>query len=348
MSNEITPTENLNTDPELDWTIMVYLAGDNNLSEAMIGSIKQMVNNLNDVYPNKIALLAYYDSATPSYPTVYIDFTGKKSEMIQQGALKGPQIAFPTGKDKESRSSTGSIKKFVHWCVKKKGYKAKNYALILSGHGDGFQPDTFLHDQNPFSHVTVGHLGQTLTWICQEYLGEQNFSILGLDSCVMSTIEFAYEMSHVADTLISSQGLVPSLGWDYHEIITRLQNELLSQKQLEEAKNNGEIVDEKKFQELELSRQKLARIFVESYVSTNYDYAFYGNRSIDINCCDLTIMDATVDAVNELAAVLLESLQTEGVDKKIEQVLLTSHWKCQTHIVDQCVDIKDFCINLKI
>ena len=220
MHDDITPTDGVDSEaPERDWTIMVYLAGDNNLSEAMITSIKDLLNNLNNANPNKIALLAYYDSATPGYPTVYIDFSGKKSEMIKQGAVNSHKIAFPTGRNKESKSSTESIEQFVAWCVEENGYTANNYALILSGHGDGFQPDTFLNDQNPLSNVTIEDLGKILRLICKEYLGNKSFEILGLDSCVMSTIEFAYEMSNIAKTLISSQGLVPNLGWDYGEIV---------------------------------------------------------------------------------------------------------------------------------
>ncbi len=62
------------------WTIMVYLAGDNNLSENMISSLVGMRNAMKTKGSDEqINLVAIYDSG---YPTVRIQtyhFTNKNS-----------------------------------------------------------------------------------------------------------------------------------------------------------------------------------------------------------------------------------------------------------------------------
>src|SRR5438105_3591920 len=118
-----------------DWTIMVYMAGDNNLSEDMVTGLIGMETNLESV--NNIALMAYYDTGAPNFPTVIVDFTSSKKK---NNSNKNFQILTPP-KPKitslnEEKTSIFSITSFVRKCVNL--HPAHNYALIFSGHGDGF------------------------------------------------------------------------------------------------------------------------------------------------------------------------------------------------------------------
>jgi hypothetical protein len=57
-----------------EWTIMIYMAGDNNLAVDMAYAMEQIksVAALGADSPN---LFVYYDGNSPSIPTLYCDFS---------------------------------------------------------------------------------------------------------------------------------------------------------------------------------------------------------------------------------------------------------------------------------
>ena len=59
-----------------DWTIMIYLAGDNNLSENMAETLYNIKNNIQQVARDAISninILVYYDSSVQNIPPRYYD-----------------------------------------------------------------------------------------------------------------------------------------------------------------------------------------------------------------------------------------------------------------------------------
>ena len=295
-----------------DWTVMVYMAGDNNLSEDMVTSLSRIGEKFaNGSDKSKVAVLAYYDSGATGFPSRLFDFPKNKFE----------ELPF------ETETSTDSVYAFVNWCVDKdkKGYKAKHYALILSGHGDGFQPGSFLKDQTSNNAVTIKSLADKLHKINKHEL-KQKLDILGFDSCVMSSVEVAYEMSEAAEILVGSQGYVPFYGWDYGKIIEKMQTS-----------------------QSELTTTNVAQIFAESFYESYLPYADYAARSVDICYCNLEGAKKVAGKVNILGEKLTEILQDRdaATSKQIEHLILSSHWQCQTLLFDQCIDISDFCQNFK-
>lgn len=311
---------------------MVYMAGDNNLSEDMVTGLMGMKKCLEQTFTANVAFLAYYDTGALSFPTVKCDFTkksetnGEKDFLVESGDFNFlPVIAA----DRNEKTSETSIYRFVKWCVKTRKHEAKNYALIFSGHGDGFQRASFLRDDHPFGFLTIPGLQRVLKSVTEKLLGNKKLSILGFDSCVMSTLEVAYEMSDVADLMVSSQGFVPNAGWDFGRIVGKL--------------------DKKSDAGNELSKETVAKIFVRSFIEKYRDYSFYSGRSVDVGFCELTKAEPLAEAVYELGSRLEKALKSKNktLANKIEQVILAAHFKCQTFVYEQCVDIRDFCENLQ-
>lgn len=293
-----------------EWTIMIFLAGNNNLSDDMItaiNDIKAGVSSIND----DIAFLAQYDCQHPTVPIHRFDFLQSLSEeLIHDDFI----------------SIGHSVYEFVNWCVEKQ--PAKRYALILSGHGDGFQGKTLLLDESPHRVLTLPELRETLDDIKTFLLGNRKIDILGFDGCVMNTLEGVYEMRDLADVWVGSQGSIPNAGWTYEKIVTDLA--ILNKNQL---KNTKEV----------------AKVFVNSFVEHNKNYSF-GGRSVDISACNLSEVDNIAQNVNELSKTLISSLNESQnnnlVKQTVERMLLSSHWKSQTFMNDQTIDIRDFCENL--
>lgn len=151
-----------------DWTIMVYMAGDNNLSENMAFSLEDLrkfSETLKNSKGNKMNLLAYFDSNSLTAPTYHIDYSDGK---IKKYALGEEESGGKKGKMKiaaggESNSSSAeSIVNFVRWCIKDQKRTAANYAIIFSGHSFGFHGTSFLRDETSGGSITISDFRSAL------------------------------------------------------------------------------------------------------------------------------------------------------------------------------------------
>lgn len=326
-----------------DWKIMVYLAGDNNLGEAMVNAITGMKRNL--TLDSNIALYAYYDANVPGYPSMLFDFTKKNgSEFAQEGDENFPSI-ISMGRD--IKTSASSVYKFVEWCTNEDKPNATKHALILSGHGDAFQKDNFLKDGNNNGYVTLSGLSDVLDGLKTKLFDGKKLPILGLDCCVMSSLEVAFQMQPHVEHLLASQGLVPDRGWDYSGTFENI-NRLYAGFRKSGAPEVLEATD-------------ICKAFADSFIEANRDVSDFSARSIDISYCDLKKLsegpemgsggsvkaDGLIQNIDILATLLEEGLLDTSVQKKIESAILSAHWRCQTFLFDQCVDIADFASELK-
>lgn len=142
-----------------EWTVMIYLAGDNNLSEECVWAIKELyrVGLCED-----IAVIAQYDSVAPGMPVTRYDLTDLPPSTPSESAqtisrdTSGEQQAYAAFRnmdedaklpleahdDKHVRefvTATAMIN-FAKDCVTK--HPAKHYMLVLSGHGSAATTST--------------------------------------------------------------------------------------------------------------------------------------------------------------------------------------------------------------
>ena len=205
-------------------------------------------------------------------------------------------------------------------------HRAENYAFGFFRARRWFSGSLLLRDESSFSALSPFRLAETLQAIKKAFGSKAEHS--PFDSCVMSTIEVAYEMSDVAEIMVSSQGFVPNAGWDYGKIVENLSKKLIK---------------------YELSKKVVAKVIARSFIQKYRDYAFFSGRSVDVGLCDLTKVEAVAESVYELGNGLEKALENGNklLARKIEQAVLASHFKSQTFIFEQCVDIRDFCENLQ-
>ncbi|HSD45706.1 MAG TPA: hypothetical protein VLB87_03755, partial [Pyrinomonadaceae bacterium] len=128
---------------EKEWTIMIYMAGDNNLAVDMAYAMEQIkgVAAAGEDSPN---LFVYYDGNSPAIPTLYCDFSEPgKARYVRSYKVPNKLYAVPK-KHNENAADKFSIVNFVDWCVNtvevehegqiSYGRRAQRYALIFSGH----------------------------------------------------------------------------------------------------------------------------------------------------------------------------------------------------------------------
>jgi len=323
---------------------MVYMAGDNNLSEDMIRAIIEMSNRIKDtgdtrfpqgsIKENQVNFRIEFDGSHPYVPTRRYNLT--YSTKATYPSTRGPDevsdsaASMPIG----ANPLSDALKAFIEDAVTQ--YPARNYALILSGHSDAFLGRALLLDESPSGVMTLKEISDVL-----EALKKANkfpngkMDILGFDGCVMNTLEVLYEFQDVAYTCVGSQGTIPNFTWDYGDIAKSLMQESADA----------------------LTKDKIIETFSQSIKKYNREFAF-GGRSVDFSAIELQPLDDAVEKANRLALALIVmfiyhgkradgSVGPEGyVVSRLLDVLLKAHWNCQTSLFNQMVDAKDFCKRL--
>ncbi|CAO80301.1 clostripain-related cysteine peptidase [Candidatus Cloacimonas acidaminovorans] len=184
------------------WTVLLYMAADNNLAE--MGRLD--INSLESVaQPADLNLIVQAD-----FPE------GAKRYKIQQD--NSEQITSPVLANLGTINSgdPNTLNSFIKWGFNR--YPAQRKMLIIWSHGDSWYKDNsgkwICPDDNAQDLISVsgGELVLALSGI--PYL-----DILLFDACSMQCIEVINEIHSFADYIIGSEDLVPQYGFPYEDII---------------------------------------------------------------------------------------------------------------------------------
>jgi hypothetical protein len=294
---------------------MVYMAGDNNLTEDMVFALKDLYAEA----PLKgDVIVAQLDPNGAGMGAQRYDFTDGKATLEEC-------------RDKEYVSThlnTGTVEAlvaFVSWALERaKKHEARdlNYLLILSGHGSGTTEDFLLRDNGSLDSLTIPELRKALS-IAAAKIGEttggrkNKIDIVGMDACYMGMGEVAGQIRDYANILIAPEGTVPAFGWPYGRLIA-------TARKFRAAHDNQPMPP-----------RRLAESIVQNYVEHYSDYDRSAGRSVDLAAIDLT----KVDDLDEAMANLARSLNEANQDR-----IVVAHWRAQTYKAEQFVDLHDFCI----
>ncbi len=339
---------------EKEWTIMIYMAGDNNLAVDMAYAMEQ-IKGVAEEGADSPNLFVYYDGNSPEIPTLYCDFSEQhKARYVRSFKVPNKLYQVPK-KANENAADSRSIFNFVDWCVNKVevenngeisfGRPAKKYALIFSGHSLGFQDIGLFKDEtsgksmkmSDFYGVLKGlvatkkelvEIANANDWEDEVRRTEttvllgQKLDILGFDSCVMGMLEVGYQFNDVAKTIIASEGSVPSAGWTYAKILGCL------------ARDSTRNVD----------TRSVAELFVKEFVRSQDAYTV-GGVSVDMAAWDMSRFGRLAEAFDGLSGALIRCFEDNEsrIFRQMERVILQVHWKCQSYMYDQNIDLGDFC-----
>ncbi len=204
------------------WTIMVYIDGDNNLEPEAIGDLNEMevVGSTSNVN-----IVAQVDRIT-GHDATNGDWTGTRRYYVTKDY--DPYTINSTLIQDLGEVNMGSpqtLINFASWAIN--NYPAEHYALIIWNHGGGFRKKSsyllsrdIAVDDTSNDSITMSELSYALSSI-KNYLGK-NIDLLGMDACLMSMIEVAYEIKDYANVMVSSEQNEPFDGWPYNRFLARL------------------------------------------------------------------------------------------------------------------------------
>jgi hypothetical protein len=231
---------------QAEWTLMVYLAGDNSLSPNAFVDIDEMRQTGSTETVNVVVM---HDSLYEA-PTRYRVEKGGAGEAPEQL----PELDTGDGR---------ALVDFVGWASAR--WPARRYALVLWSHGSGWDqaelaniaraaapPDFDLSEtahrgdsplRRAFFRSSLrriaelptrsqravcvddgsGHsldtveLGRAMTRIAA-LLG-QPLDLLGMDACLMANLEVAYEVRTAVRVIVASEAPEPDSGWPYQAVL---------------------------------------------------------------------------------------------------------------------------------
>jgi hypothetical protein len=189
------------------WTILVYMAADNNLEPAALDDLVEMAT-AGSGNSASMRIVVEVDRS-PDYvvaPAVNLpDFSGAKRILVGPNRLDVVQDlgAIDSG-------SGDSLASFITWGMT--NYPADRTALVLWDHGGGW--DGFGVDESTNHMISLPALRTAI----QQGLagaGASRLALVGFDACLMATFEVATMLRPYAEYLLASEETIPGHGWDY-------------------------------------------------------------------------------------------------------------------------------------
>lgn len=336
------------------WTVLGYLAGDNNLEGAAIDDINEMEavgssDRMNVVV--QVDRAADFNQSNGNWQTTrrYYITQGKDRKKITSKLLKDL-----------GETNTGDsrvLQDFMRCAVQ--DYPAERYLLVLWNHGSGFYvpPEMMVGEGAPspremttrarakmrrsFFHATRQEvfsqeprkrgicyddgssdcldnkeLQQVLSYM-QTRLDGRKIDVVGMDACLMTMLEVAYQIRNQAAILVGSEETEPGEGWPYDRILADLS-----------AKPTMPGAD-------------LAKCIVDRYIES-YEQPGPFDQDVTQAALDLSRLGDVTAAVDALAKALLQklpSVQTKGA--------IVTAWQRAARFFDNYyVDLHHFAENL--
>ena len=204
------------------WTVMVYIAGDNSLSEFALADLAELRAAANNPEVKVVVQMEY----SASYPASSTLIGGR----TYRGLVPGNNAAMSLTDLGASvdMSNKASLTSFINYA--KTSYPAQNYSLVLWSHGNGWRANKMF--RNTDSAIARGALnddsvGTAMSLIdiklgITNAMGTSKLGVLAFDACLMGQYEVAYELRNTANYLVASEELVPGPGMPYTQVINTL------------------------------------------------------------------------------------------------------------------------------
>ena len=188
-----------------DWTVMVYMAG-NTLEDYGIQDFLEMAKVGSN---SRVHVVVQFDR-TAGGDASFGNWTDTRRGLIHAGDK--PNALWGNSIGEVDMGSANTLKNFVDWGTS--SYKADHYALVMWGHGDGFQVS---YDDQTGDGISGSELSSVLGSTGNKV------ELVGTDACLMATTEFAYQLSNNAAVFVGSQEVEPGTGWNYTHLLQSLE-----------------------------------------------------------------------------------------------------------------------------
>lgn len=198
-------------------SVLVYVAGDNNLSEFVLDDLVQMVDGSKALSKGSNLL-------------VYVDQQDVKPYILS--VANGDTTRVVTFDEELKSSDAETLSSALRWMIE--NYKAKSYGLVLWGHSDGWlvyqsrgarRAYGLDDDDTPGAQwMNIPDLAKVLEAMPAPEGGGKPLRFIFADCCCFQTVETAYELRNSTDYIIASAAEIPGEGAPYDTVLPALFN----------------------------------------------------------------------------------------------------------------------------
>ena len=294
--------------PHKKWTMMVYIAADNDLFYFAWNNIRQLAQ----ITSPDINIIVYLNEPGPHKKTQIYLIEKNKATLLN--------------KDNQEKLNSGdpsTLIGFCNWAIK--NFPADNYFLDLWNHGTGwadvkykainptslfvFNPNTLMleldrniryldmldqaqleniqrgicFDDTYKSYLNNQDLEYALSCICSQGLQGSKLAIIGMDACLMAMVEIANICKKYAHIMVASEEVELGQGWRYDVALEKF--------------NKGHSVSKEDF------ACQLVKSYQDNYSSITSDFT--------LSAVNLDYFQEIEDNIDQVATILLECLQNQ-------------------------------------
>jgi hypothetical protein len=232
--------------PPAQWLVLAYLAGDNDLEGVLLGDLAEMERV--GSRPGSVEILAQLDRA-PGGSSADGDWRTARRYYVLKTTEPGRRRSRLIADLGETNTGDPRVlDEFIAFGAEH--LPAKKTAVILSNHGSGIyvppemdsvRPAAPRHRRRHFFHPTRERFDPARGVAYDDTSGDcldnleitrvlakarrtlgQKVDLLGLDACLMTMIEVAYQLRDHAQVLVGSEALEPAPGWPHDAILGSL------------------------------------------------------------------------------------------------------------------------------
>jgi hypothetical protein len=212
------------SDVAAEWLVAMYLNADNNLERSIVQDFRE-VAELPDRSDTHVRIIALLDRSGRYADDEHAPREPASGTFI----LSDPAVVRPSPLgEHRSMSDPRTLVEFLASATRNRSSRKR--AVVVSAHGDGprgvlarrhtstgpasvlldngNQTRGLLYDETDDNYVSLDAFAESLA-------SAGGISVLGLDACLMGTLEVAVALHGVADYLVASEHEVIGEGWDH-------------------------------------------------------------------------------------------------------------------------------------
>ncbi len=204
------------------WTVLVYLDGDNNLEREAINDMLEM----STIGSNEaINIIVQFDRA-PGYDHRYGDWTGTLRFRVGRGMTPQPANAIQD-LGEVNMGDPQTLIDFVTWGMTT--FPAQRVALVLWNHGDGWRTASAVKkgrkaicwdDSSGRDALDSAELRRAMDIVTRH--GATPLDLVAFDACLMAMIEIDAQLRPYAGVRVASEETEPGTGYPFDTILADL------------------------------------------------------------------------------------------------------------------------------
>ncbi len=208
---------------QASWTLMIFMAGDNNLESSALGDLNELERVGSS---DEVNVLVQLDRSR-HYSSADGDWSGSRRYRVEQDddtSSIGSSVLDELGETDSGDPDT--VAAFASWAIQ--SYPADRYGLVMWNHGWGWSLAATAatkglssdYDSGNDISVAEGELEAILS-AAHEQIGAP-LDLLGIDACLMGSWEVSHVAAPHADVYVASQANEGLDGWAYDTTLADL------------------------------------------------------------------------------------------------------------------------------